>query len=132
MLKISLLKKLDKKIDYKNIEEIKYLKWYYDKLLLEEQNIDYVQEKWFSDCRDTNPLPFDFYLPKYNICIEFDGEQHFKDNHFFNFSFNLNRKHDNIKNEYCKNNNIKLIRISYLKIDSIQSILHNELHEDIV
>ena len=99
---------------------------------LEEQNIDYVQEKWFSDCRDINPLPFDFYLPKYNICIEFDGEQHFKDNHFFNFSFNLNRKHDNIKNEYCKNNNIKLIRISYLKIDSIQSILHNELHEDIV
>lgn len=99
---------------------------------LEEQNIDYVQEKWFSDCRDINPLPFDFYLPKYNICIEFDGEQHFKDNHYFNFSFNRNKEHDEIKNKYCNDKHIKLIRIPYLKLESIQSILHNQLHEDIV
>lgn len=99
---------------------------------LEKQNIEFVQEKWFPDCRDINPLPFDFYLPEYNICIEFDGEQHFKDNHFFNYSIDLNKKHDDIKNKYCKNNHIKLIRIPYLKIGSIQSILHNQLHEDIV
>lgn len=48
LLKNSLLKKLDKKIDYKNIEEIKYLKWCYDKLLLEEQNIDIFSLKSMS------------------------------------------------------------------------------------
>ena len=40
LLKKSLLKKLSKEIDYKNIEKIKYLKWCYDKLLLEKNNIN--------------------------------------------------------------------------------------------
>ena len=44
---------------------------------LESNNIAFEQEKWFSDCRDVKPLPFDFYLPDYNMLIEFDGKQHF-------------------------------------------------------
>ena len=35
LLKESLIQKLDKEIDYKNIENTKYLKWCYDKLLLD-------------------------------------------------------------------------------------------------
>ena len=38
LLKESLMKKLDKKIDFKNIEKIKYLKWCYDKILLDTTN----------------------------------------------------------------------------------------------
>ena len=82
---------------------------------LEKNNIKYIQEKKFNDCKDKRELPFDFYLPKYNLCIEYDGEQHFKsikhwggDEKYKNI-----QKHDNIKNKYCKDNNIILIRYKY-------------------
>lgn len=84
------------------------------------QNILFEQEYIFPDCRDINPLPFDFYLPDYNTCIEYDGQQHF---YPVKFSSNENydaeailkntQKHDKIKNDYCHNNNITLFRISY-------------------
>lgn len=45
---------------------------------LSDNHIKYIPQHRFKDCRDKNPLPFDFYLPKYNTCIEYDGEQHFK------------------------------------------------------
>lgn len=45
--------------------------------LLDSLQIKYEREKRFKDCRYKNTLPFDFYLPDYNICIEYDGEQHF-------------------------------------------------------
>lgn len=49
--------------------------------LLKEHDITYIQEKTFKDFRykDTGGIPrYDFYLPDYNILIEYDGEQHFK------------------------------------------------------
>ena len=48
---------------------------------LQKNNIEFETQKTFNDCRfpDTKALAkFDFYLPQYNICIEFDGIQHFK------------------------------------------------------
>lgn len=45
MLKNSLIEKLNNKINYKNIEDIKYLKWCYDKLLLDSSNIDILKLK---------------------------------------------------------------------------------------
>ena len=44
----------------------------------ETNNINYIREKRFKDCKNIKPLPFDFYLPEKNICIEYDGEHHFK------------------------------------------------------
>jgi len=38
-------------------------------------------------------------------------------------------KDDEIKNKYCKNNNIKLIRISYKNFNKIDKILKNELEK---
>ena len=38
----------------------------------------YIKQHIFLDCRDKKPLKFDFYLPKHNVCVEFDGEQHFR------------------------------------------------------
>ena len=102
---------------------------------LEKNNILFEQEKWFSDCRDVNPLPFDFYLPNYNIAIEFDGEQHYKQGHFTHSKLSYTQLHDNIKNNYCKNNNIKLIRIPYWDMKNIETILNNKIlisHKDIV
>lgn len=85
------------------------------KQYLEDNNIMFTPQKRFDDCRDINPLPFDFYLDESNKCIEFDGKQHFEPIDYFGGekSFKVLQIHDNIKNEYCKNNNIPLLRIPY-------------------
>lgn len=104
---------------------------------LEEHNLFYIQEHWFPDCRDTKPLPFDFYLPTLNLIIEFDGRQHFEDTKHFTYSLETVIYHDKIKNDYCKSRNIHLLRISYKDINHIENILDNaikqdNLHKDIV
>lgn len=83
--------------------------------LLDNVNVYYERQKTFDDCKDIKPLPFDFYLPNYNCCIEYDGEQHYRAVDYFGGEeyFRYVIKHDNIKNDYCKNNNIKLLRIPY-------------------
>ena len=87
------------------------------------KNILYIKQKRFKDCRNKKPLPFDFYLPQYNCCIEVDGEQHFNENIYFSYSsdkevdFKLRIKLDNIKTDYCKKNNIILLRIPYWEFD---------------
>ena len=88
-------------------------------------NIKYNPQHRFKDCKDIRTLPFDFYLPDYNICIEYDGKQHFKPL-MFNGKSNLSDiiKKDNIKNIYCTNNNIKLIRIKYDNFKNIGELLN--------
>lgn len=99
----------------------------------DENNIHYLQEHWFNDCRDTNPLPFDFYLPEENTIVEFDGRQHFNSTSFFKHSQEVTPIHDKIKNKYCNDNGIKLIRIPYWDLEKVERILSKEiLHKDIV
>jgi len=85
------------------------------KQILNDKNIKYESEKRFKNCKYKNLLPFDFYLPNYNICIEFDGIQHFKSIKYFGGEKRLieQKIKDKIKNEHCKNNNIHLLRIRY-------------------
>lgn len=92
-----------------------------------KNNYIYEKQKIFENCKNILPLPFDFYLPKYNICIEYDGIQHFEPVEYFggNDSFNDTKKRDNIKNEYCEKNNIRLIRIKYN--DNVEEKLNQEL-----
>lgn len=96
---------------------------------LEDNNIEYIPEYTFKECRDKNPLPFDFYLPKNNICIEYDGQQHFQPwkTRGNIDAYNKIVSHDKIKNEYCEKNNIKLIRIPYNKYRHVNEILNKEL-----
>lgn len=98
---------------------------------LDNNKIDYVYQYRIEECRLRDALPFDFYLPKYNIAIEFDGVQHYKIvKHFGGLDKFINRKiADTIKNEYCKTNNIKLIRIPYWEFDNIENILNYEIYE---
>lgn len=97
------------------------------RLWLDNHNIVYEAQKSFNDCRDIRPLPFDFYLLNKRTAIEFDGEQHFKPiEHFGGVkAYELRIKHDNIKNEYCKNNGISLLRIPYFK--NVEEELNNFL-----
>ncbi len=73
---------------------------------------------------------FDFYLPNLNICIEFDGRQHYNiDNSYFGGEeeFLRIKERDGIKNQYCKDNDITLIRIPYWDIENIDKILKEKL-----
>lgn len=82
---------------------------------LQDHNINFIPQYRFKDCKRKRTLPFDFYLPDYNICIEYDGEQHFEPVECFGGeeSFIKTRQNDCIKNKYCKKNHITLIRIRY-------------------
>lgn len=97
---------------------------------LEKRHIPFDPEHWFPDCRDIYPLPFDFLLlTEKKVIIEFDGEQHFIDNHYFNYSIEKNKLHDKIKTQYCVDNGYYLIRIHYKNINKIDDILDKELKE---
>ena len=94
--------------------------------ILNELNVNYIREYIFNDCRGKKqPLPFDFYLPKYNCCIEYDGEQHFiyRETGIFENKLKEIKENETIKTNYCKENNIKLIRIPYGFLKKIKKIL---------
>ena len=98
---------------------------------LENNNIRYIIQHKFNDCIGLKrKLPFDFYLLEQNICIEYDGGQHFEpvERYGGEEGFKKRQKLDQIKTDYCKNNNIKLIRIPYWDFKSIEQILKKELN----
>lgn len=93
---------------------------------LELNKIEYIQEKRFDDCRDNKPLPFDFYLPNHNLIIEFDGRHHFEEKGRGNYEITV--KHDKIKNQYCKEHNINLLRIPYWEGNNIEDVISKQLN----
>lgn len=96
---------------------------------LVKNNISFEEQKQFVDCKYKNNLKFDFYLPNLNICIEFNGEQHYKSIEYFGGASDFLRrvKRDKIKNKYCIDNNIKLCVIKY--DDNIIEKLKGEINE---
>ena len=59
---------------------------------------------------------YDFYIPSLNLCIEYDGQQHFKYEDAFKIPYEKfveQQKIDKLKTEYCKNKKINLLRIKY-------------------
>lgn len=100
---------------------------------LESNNIEFEMQYRFQDCKNILALPFDFYLPKINVCIEYDGEGHYipiqRGISLEEAEIVLSgiKYRDNIKTEYCQNNNIKLIRIPYWDYENINQILTKEL-----
>jgi hypothetical protein len=80
---------------------------------LKNNQIEYESQKKFDNCLYKTNLVFDFYLPKYNTCIEYNGIQHYTSIDIFggDDALKLNKLRDSIKVEYCKKNNINLIII---------------------
>lgn len=99
--------------------------------ILDEMNIPYFKQYRFDECRYKNPLPFDFYLPQHDICIEYDGELHYESIEHFGGDNKLEETQirDKIKTKYCKKHKIKLIRIPYWDFDRIESILEEILNK---
>jgi hypothetical protein len=89
-----------------------------------QNNILFEEQKRFKNCKNKLPLPFDFYLHRYNTLIEYDGELHFNKSRRKNSNekFQKTIKHDKIKNNYCAENGINLIRVSYL-VEDVEGFL---------
>lgn len=95
-------------------------------LFLKEKNIYFESQKRFEECKNKRSLPFDFYIPSKKLLIEYDGIQHFEPISFggdASKNFVQTKKNDLIKEEFCKKNNLKLLRIPYWDYSNIDSIL---------
>ena len=115
--------------------ELKIKRW------LENNNISYIQQKQFDDCINENTgykLRYDFYIPEYNVLIEYDGKQHFVINTYWTKeteeSFSDRQFKDNIKTKYAKEKNMMLLRINYTQFKKIEKVLTEffENHKKII
>ena len=105
--------------------------------ILKKLNLSYIPQYKFENCKDVLPLPFDFYLNQNNTIIEVDGEGHYKPIPYssswsekeLNENFSKIQLHDNIKTNYCKENNINLIRIPYFERTNLENFLKEKLNE---
>lgn len=94
--------------------------------LLKGNNIFYTIQKSFSDLKgDKQVLKFDFYVNN-NYLIEYDGIGHYQPRQFGGMTkeqsiiaFEQQKRYDQLKNNYCKENNIPLIRIPYTHLDKL-------------
>ena len=101
---------------------------------LNNNKIEYIPQKTFENCSYKISLRFDFYIPHLNLCIEYQGHQHYepvdfsgKGMQWANEKFKEGQEKDNIKRNYCNNNNIKLLEIPYWDYENIEEILSREL-----
>jgi hypothetical protein len=110
----------DKRISYGEKKIIEYLNI---------KSIEYSHQHIFSDCKNINNLRFDFFISTLNMCIEFDGRQHYESIKFFggDEGFYKRKLNDSIKNKYCIDNKIKMLRITFEDINIIDKILDKNL-----
>lgn len=89
--------------------------------VLQELNIVFNRQKTFSDCKHIGLLKFDFYIPSINSLIEFDGKQHYEPYDYYGGieEFEKIKLRDRIKNKYCKNKKINLLRLPYWLSENI-------------
>lgn len=105
---------------------------YYINKYLDELNIEHICE--FPIHIDNKRLRFDFFIPKYKMAIEYDGQQHYmpvnfgqNDTNAILENFKKIQQYDKLKDVYCSQNNITMIRIPYWKKENIKDIINNHL-----
>lgn len=106
---------------------------WYIKNFLKEKGVSFIQQYSFSDCVNpitTKRLRFDFFLPDYNICIEYNGKQHYLlegEGYYTSKALQEMRFRDNLKKEYCQKNKLVLLEIPYWYNDNIENFLIESL-----
>ena len=121
---------LDEKRDMQSVNhQIEELK----KAGVPEENIEYESQKTFEYCKDKKALPFDFYIPSFNLLMEYQGEQHYipiPRSNMTDKEANENlvkiQNHDKIKRKYCEDNNINLIEIPYWENEDLENYLFDK------
>ncbi len=93
---------------------------------LDSTHVNYVMEKTFDDCLSPNNrhLRFDFFLPDYNILIEFQGHHHYKPVNKYRkaqISHNKTVRHDKIKRAYTFNSGLWLVEIPHWLVDEVET-----------
>ena len=93
--------------------------------LLQENYILFIRQKKFDTCKNKRCLPFDFYLPNYNLLVEYHGEQHYKHTRYSDNEKLLQdlQYNDKIKEQWAKDNHIPLLIISYKNRNKIETTL---------
>lgn len=103
--------------------------------ILNKYKIKFKEQYKYDNCigiKGVNKLPFDFYLPEYNILIEADGQQHFElkfgktESEFADTLYN-----DAIKNSFCEDNGIELIRIPFWKASKSETIILDRINKHV-
>lgn len=105
---------------------------------LVQHEIKFNTQFMFDDCVYRRRLKFDFYLPTYNLCIEYDGIQHYVPTKFGSnisdtdaeIAFRQTQERDAIKNEFCIRNSINILRIPYWDFPNIEEILTKNLRKE--
>lgn len=102
------------------------------KEFLDKNRINYSIQKKYDQLLGVNGgmLSYDFYLPQYNLLIEFQGLQHEQPVEYFGGEeqLKIQQEHDRRKREYAKLHNINLLEIWYYDIDNIESILLQKIN----
>lgn len=82
-------------------------------MLLDKKNINYIRE--YAVTYNEHNHRFDFYLPEKQAMIEYNGQQHYKPIDFFGGEkqFKLRQNRDKEKQQFCEENNLKLIIFNY-------------------
>lgn len=93
---------------------------------LKYKNIDYIEQY---SIENYNRFKYDFYLPEYNLLIEYDGKQHFNKSSWGGEVELINiQKRDSVKNELAIKNNYKLLRISYKEYNQIKDKIMDKIN----
>lgn len=100
------------------------------------KNINFKTQYKIKNCKNIRPLPFDFAIFNDNndlvLLIEYNGEQHYKSiNHFGGQKkFKKQIINDQIKLNYCKDNNINLLVIPHQYFLNYKSLIEKELYKN--
>ena len=104
--------------------------------LIESWGYKISRQHVFDNCKDTRVLKFDCYLIDFNTVVEYDGENHFHPVKFGTQSeeeaiekYEYTKNHDRIKDQYCMNNNINIIRVPYYQFDDMEYYLFDKFSE---
>lgn len=101
------------------------------KRFLEEHHIRFVPQKTFLDLFGVGGrhLSYDFYLPEFNLLIEYQGQFHDGTApQQTDSEFAIQKEHDNRKSIYAKMHNIQLVEIWYWDYNNIDIILDKMLN----
>lgn len=91
---------------------------------LQKNNIDFDKEHSFT-WQSHKAYRYDYYIPKYNLIIEYHGIQHYEETNFLHSSLITNNEHDKIKLEEAINNGYNYLVIPYTHYSKINEILNN-------
>lgn len=100
------------------------------RLKLDDLGIDYIQEYEIKTGSEVvGKVRADFFLPEYNSIIEYDGEQHFGPVEIWGGEeqFEKQKKYDEVKYEYCLDNKIEILLVSYKAFDNIDEIVRQHI-----